>query len=69
MVERAHGGATQHVGRMPPSDAAAGERTAAVQRLLKELEACVAAEQYERAARLRDRIREMRAEGTPEATP
>jgi protein-arginine kinase activator protein McsA len=49
--------------------AAAGERTAAVQRLLKELESCIAAEQYERAARLRDRIREMRAEGTPEAAP
>jgi protein arginine kinase activator len=69
VVERAHGGATQHVGRVPLLGAAAGERTAAVQRLLKELESCIAAEQYERAARLRDRIREMRAEGTPEAAP
>lgn len=62
VVERAHGGATQHVGRTPPRDAGPVERAAAVQRLLKELEECVAAEQYERAARLRDRIREMRTD-------
>ena len=68
VVERAHG-ATQHVGRTPPRDTGAQERAAVVQGLLKELEQCVAAEQYERAARLRDRIRELRPGDAPGGTP
>ena len=71
VIERSHGGASQHVGRKPSRADAVAERTGLLQQLSRELEEAVAAEQYERAARLRDRIRELRPAPAPggEAAP
>jgi protein arginine kinase activator len=70
-IERTQGGGTQHVGRTPPGMNEARERATQLQQLLRELEEAVAAEQYERAARLRDRIKEVRPGPVagPGATP
>ncbi|MFM7798192.1 MAG: UvrB/UvrC motif-containing protein [Planctomycetota bacterium] len=65
VIARSHGGATEHVGRRPARAEVAAERTALLTQLGRELEEAVAAEQYERAARLRDRIRELRPAGAP----
>jgi len=70
VLERAHGGATQHVGRVPPeADVALRHRNEQLERLSRELAAAVAAEQYEEAARLRDMIHALRpqAPGAPGA--
>ena len=68
LIERAHEGATNHIGKAPsthpsgprPAIAAAIEerahRIAAIRRLLDE---AVKAEQYERAAQLRDELRKL----------
>ena len=71
VIERSHGGASQHVGRRPVRTDESAERAAQLQQLGRELEQAVAAEQYERAARLRDRIRELRPASAPdrEAAP
>jgi protein arginine kinase activator len=61
VLERAHGGATQHVGRVPPAgDATIKHRNEQLERLARELGAAVAAERYEEAARLRDMIHALR---------
>lgn len=44
----------QHVGKVPRSEAAAGEMTAEMEAVQKRLKEAVSAEQYEEAARLRD---------------
>lgn len=57
LIERAHQGATHHVGKAPRR---AGEGLALQNRmaaLRRELQEAVACEQYERAARLRDELR------------
>jgi protein arginine kinase activator len=59
-IERTQGGGTQHVGRTPPGMNEARERATQLQQLLRELEEAVAAEQYERAARLRDQVKSIR---------
>lgn len=71
VIERAHGGATEHVGKAPARAGDGRQRAALLQQLVRELDAAVAAEQYERAAQLRDRIKEMRPAGAPgsEAAP
>ena len=59
LISRAHDGATHHVGKAPGSPS---ERHAAQQelrRLKRLLDEAVTAEDYERAAELRDRIREL----------
>lgn len=59
LLERAHDGASHHVGKAPKS-AADTPRTNAHQdlrRLKRQLSDAVAAEDYERAAELRDKIR------------
>jgi protein arginine kinase activator len=59
LLERAHDGATQHVGKVPK---AAGPRRLVIQdlrRLKRRLAEAIAAEDYERAARLRDEIRQL----------
>ena len=77
LIERAHEGATQHVGKVPRESAGGprpaiaeaieerAQRVAAIRRMLEE---AVRAEQYERAAQLRDELRKMtelgRAGGT-----
>jgi protein arginine kinase activator len=61
LLEKIHG-ATQHVGRLPLR---IGERVDAeqlLQALERELDEVVAREQYERAAELRDKIRQLREE-------
>ncbi len=59
LLERAHEGASQHSGKVPP-DAAEGERRQnELLRLRGRLNEAVAQEDYERAAALRDRIKEL----------
>jgi protein arginine kinase activator len=60
VIERAHGGATEHVGSAPTRADDARQRAALLQQLLRELEQAVSAEQYERAAQLRDKIKDLR---------
>lgn len=62
VLDRAHG-STQHVGKAPPRVGDSQQRAAVLQQMLRELDEAVRAEQYERAARLRDRIKEMRPGG------
>jgi len=64
LIERAQAGATHHVGRVPERAAGSADRVARRQRLMQELDAAVAAEQYERAARLRDRLLELDTGGS-----
>jgi len=56
VIERAQAGAVHHVGRTPKHLEGMADRVAMRQRLLHELDAAVAAEQYERAASLRDQL-------------
>lgn len=56
LIERAHCGATHHSGKVPRRAGGNIDRQRLIQRLVKELDEAVAAEQYERAARLRDRL-------------
>ncbi len=64
LIERAQGGATQHVGKAPRRSGVQIDRKLQIQQLLKELDDAVAAEQYERAATLRDRIDTLKQECT-----
>ncbi len=56
LIERTQGGATHHSGKVPARAGGAIDRQRAIQQLLKELDDAVAAEQYERAAQLRDQL-------------
>jgi protein arginine kinase activator len=56
LIERAHDGETQHVGKSPASMGAARTTQQEIRRLKRQLTEAVAAEDYERAADLRDRI-------------
>ena len=60
-IERIQG-ATQHRGKMPQRAADDTGQAAELMRLRRELNAAVASERYEEAARLRDKIRELRGE-------
>lgn len=62
MIERAQNGGTSHCGKCPRRGGASIDRQLRMQRLIKDLEDAVAAEQYERAAELRDRIQALEAE-------
>lgn len=62
VLEHAHEGASRHVGKVPGRAPAAQRKQNAILRLRAELRGAVAAEDYEQAASLRDRIKEM--EGT-----
>ena len=64
LLQRAHEGATHHVGKVPSRRGGTGvpmKKRVDVSRLRKELQRAVEAEDYEKAAKLRDQIRE--AEG------
>ena len=64
LLQRAHDGATHHVGKQPARRGGSGvpmKRHVDVARLRKELQKAVEAEDYERAAKLRDQIKQ--AEG------
>jgi protein arginine kinase activator len=57
LIERAQNDATHHRGKTPRRAGASLDRQLQLQQLVKELDQAVAAEQYERAAQLRDRLR------------
>jgi len=64
LIQRAHEGATHHVGKVPQRRGGTGvpaKRSNDLARLRKELARAVEVEDYERAAKLRDQIRQ--AEG------
>jgi protein arginine kinase activator len=64
LLQRAHDGAAHHVGKVPTRRGGSGvpmKRTADASKLRKELARAVETEDYERAAKLRDQIRQ--AEG------
>jgi protein arginine kinase activator len=61
LLERAHDGATHHTGKTPRSLGAPRTTQQDVRKLRKQLEEAVAAEDYERAAALRDRIQKLEA--------
>src|SRR5687768_12768232 len=64
LLQRAHEGATHHVGKVPARRGGSGvpmKKAADLTKLRKELQRAVEAEDYERAAKLRDAIRQ--AEG------
>lgn len=61
LLERSQEGASQHVGKVPLRAGGDQKKQNAILRLRAELKAAVSAEQYERAAELRDRIQRMEA--------
>lgn len=62
LLERTHNGSTQHVGKVPRSLATSSQKPQHdLRRLRRQLDEAIAGEDYERAARLRDRIRELEA--------
>ena len=56
LVERAQHGGMRHVGKMPAAMGPAVERRRHMQQLLMDLDAAVGAEEYERAAAIRDEL-------------
>lgn len=56
LIERAQSGGCNHSGKAPKRSGASLDREVLMQRLARELDQAVAAEQYERAAQLRDRL-------------
>lgn len=59
LLEKAQDGHTQHVGKVPHNVGRGQKRQAEILRLRAELNSAVTAENYERAAELRDRIQEL----------
>ena len=57
LLERAHDGASQHVGKVPSRAGSSEQRQQHVLKMRRRLEEAVTAEDYEMAARLRDEIR------------
>lgn len=62
LLERAHDGAGQHIGKVPQRAGNAQKRQTEILRLRGELRSAVAREEYERAVELRDRIKELERE-------
>ena len=62
LIERAQNGGTHHVGKAPQRAGASIDRQLQIQRLARELDSAVAAEQYERAAEIRDRLKSLEIE-------
>jgi protein arginine kinase activator len=64
LLQRAHEGATHHVGKVPTRRGGTGvpmKRQVDLTKLRKELAKAVEAEEYERAAKIRDQIRQAEA--------
>jgi len=59
LLERAHEGASQHIGKVPRRAGSDQKMINAVLRLRAELKKAVTAEDYERAAELRDQIKKL----------
>ncbi len=64
LLERAHEGATHHVGKIPSRAGAGEQRQLTLTRLRKRLSDAVVAEDYELAAELRDEIRKYEEQRT-----
>jgi protein arginine kinase activator len=62
LIERTQNGATHHVGKAPKRAGQSIDRQLERRRLIKELDDAVSAEQYERAAKIRDRLHMLEAE-------
>jgi len=62
LLERAHEGADHHFGKVPSRAGIDEIRQQRLQRLRRELEEAVISEQYERAAHLRDELRQTDSE-------
>ena len=63
LVERAHGGATQHVGKVPARLGPTASQQSELLRLQRELNDAVEREDYETAAGLRDQIKVLHGHG------
>jgi len=59
LLERAHEGATHHLGKVPRRAGGCIDREAQLLRFRRQLQEAVNAEDYERAAQLRDRLHNM----------
>ncbi len=59
LIQRAHEGASQHIGKAPPQADPSRQRLSGLVRLRRELQEAVEQEDYESAARVRDQIRAM----------
>lgn len=59
LLQRAHEGASQHVGKVPHRAGDDQKKMTTILRLRGQLKAAVAAEDYENAAALRDQIKEL----------
>jgi protein arginine kinase activator len=59
LLEKAQDGHTQHIGKVPRNAGQTQKRQTEILRLRAELKSAVGAEDYERAAELRDRIQEL----------
>jgi len=57
LIERAHGGATHHVGKVPEKADTTMRKQTGLLRLRRELQEAIEQENYELAARVRDQIR------------
>lgn len=64
LLERAHEGGTHHVGKAPRRAADATDRGRSIAALRKQLQDAIAAEQYERAAKLRDQLLRVEESGS-----
>lgn len=65
LIEHAQNGATHHVGKVPASADASFDRQIEIRQLTRALDKAIAAEEYERAAALRDQLSAI--EPVPEA--
>ena len=59
LLERAHEGGTHHIGKVPRRAGVGEQRQMALQRLRRQLDEAVLAEDYELAARLRDDVQQI----------
>jgi protein arginine kinase activator len=69
MIERAHEGATHHVGKAPKRMGGSAGRHERITTLRKQLNEAISAEQYERAATLRDQLLHVEKDAPPTADP
>ncbi|MFI4859919.1 MAG: UvrB/UvrC motif-containing protein [Phycisphaerales bacterium JB063] len=64
LLERAHEGGSQHVGKVPRRSGGGEQRQLLIARMRKRLDSAIAAENYELAAQLRDDISGMERPGS-----
>lgn len=69
MIERAHEGATHHIGKSPKRAGGCADRQQRIVLLRKQLNEAIIAEQYERAASLRDQLLHVEKEPADTVVP